>query len=589
MKAFNINTLWHKYVYRYVCEADRKRRPFVAAPAALFSFFMVLGYSYSETDSWSLVFGAGIVQFLKACVKFAIFFILFYYVISLLYCKFDDVSLSGPSGETVRNGSKRHLFGRYIDLISRYPFRTSFLTLFIAYIPYIIVSYPALLMPDQVHQILDTYPSLEYLSFKYLEGHLLSDQVYLNTHHSIVHTLLLRAFIEIGTAVFHSFNVGLFLSAMAQFLFAISAVSYGVRILVKRTPVPDKYTPFIILYYIISPNIQNYMFLLTKDVIYVGFVLYFTLFLYLMVIDSERRHCIMFAISGLGIVLFRNDGRYVLVIALSVLALLCRRQRKFLLKYLAGVVVFSLLFFRVLLPLCHVSPGSIREALSVPFQQTARYIIEHGEDVTAKERAAIDAVLDYDHMIKFYNPNLSDNVKATYNEDSTLDDLLRYFKVWFQMLRKHPDTYIQAYINNYYYYLYPGPILFYDSCYQPSERCMDLLNKVMEPLGANFHYPSSLYTARMQYELFREDYMYVPPVILLMYSATYTWILMLLLLYSIYKKMPQAIGLLVFPVLVVCMCMVSPCNGFYFRYLYPVVFVFPILISLYFSVKGIDT
>lgn len=589
MQGFNIKAFWHKYVYKYVCEAERRRRPFVVVPAALFSFFMVLGYSYSETDSWSLVFGAGIVPFLKACVKFAVFFVLFYYAISFLYCKFDGITLSGPTGEAVRNDSKRHMFGRYIALISRYPFRTSFLTLFIAYIPYIIVSYPALLMPDQVHQILDTYPSLEYLSFKYLEGRLLSDQIYLNTHHSIVHTLLLRAFIEIGTVVFHSFNAGLFLSAMAQFLFVISAVSYGIRILVLRTPVPDKYAPFIILYYIISPSIQNFMFLLTKDVIYVAFVLYFTVSLYLVITGSERRHRIMLVISGLGIVLFRNDGRYVLIIALSVLALLCRLQRKFLLKYLAGIVVFSLLFFRVLLPMCHVTPGSIREALSIPFQQTARYIIEHGEDVTAEERAAIDAVLDYDHMIKFYNPNLSDNVKATYNESSTPDDLLRYFKIWFQMLRKHPDTYIQAYINNYYYYLYPGPILFYDSCYQPSERCMDLLNRVMEPLGADFHYPTSLYTARMQYELFRESYMYLPPVILLMYSPTYTWTLILLLLYGIYKKTPQAIGLLVVPALVVCMCMVSPCNGFYFRYLYPVIFVFPVLISLYFSAKRIAT
>lgn len=583
MREFSIKTLWHKYVYRYVCGAERRRRPYVVIPAALFSFFMVLGYSYSETDSWSLVFGSGIVQFLKACAKFAIFFVLFYYFISILYCKFDDVTLSGSSGKAVRDNSKRHLFGRYVNLVSRYPFRISFLTLFIAYIPYIIVSYPALLMPDPTYQILDTYPDLGYISIKYLEGHLLSDQVYLNTHHSIVHTLLLRAFIEVGTVIFHSFNIGLFLSAMAQFLFVISAVSYGIRILVTKTPVPDKYAPFVILYYIISPSIQNYMFLLTKDVIYVAFVLYFILFLYLVITESERRHCIMLVISGLGMVMFRNDGKYVLIIALSVLALLCRRQRKFMLKYLAGVVVFNLLFFRVLLPMCHVTPGSIREALSVPIQQTARYIIEHGEDVTVEERAAIDAVLDYNRLITFYNPNLSDNTKATYNEDSTLADLLRYFKIWFQMLLKHPDSYIQAYINNYYYYLYPGPILFNDSCFQPSERCMNLLNEVMEPIGADFHYPSSLNTARIRYELFREDYMYVPPVILLMYSPTYTWILMLLLLYGIYKKIPRSISLLVVPALVVCMCMVSPCNGFYFRYLYPVVFVFPILIALYFS------
>lgn len=583
----SIKTFWDKYIYSYIHETERRRRPYVVIPAAFFSLCMVLGYSYSETDSWDLVFGAGIVPLLKACVKFAVYFVVFYYVICLLYCKFDAVSFAGAPDEAVGEDSKKRLFGRYMDVLSRCPFRTTFLTLLIVYIPYMIVSYPGVLMPDAALQIIQSYPELGIVAPGYMYNRLLSDKVLLNTHHPVVHTLLIRAFLQIGTSVFRSFNVGVFLYSMFQFFFVITGVSYGIKILVKKTPFPDKYVPLVVLYYIISPRIQNYMFLTTKDVIYAVFVLYFMLSLYLLITVPERRYYILFAISGLGMILFRNEGKYILFISLPVMALLCHRPRRFFLKYLVGVIAFSLLFFNVLLPICHVTRGSIREVLSIPFQQTARYLTEYEADVTDEEREVIDAVLMYDYLAYYYNPNLSDFTKATFREESTRDDLLRYFKVWFRMFWKHPDVYIQAYINNYYYNFYPGPILFYPYYYKDSAEGMEYLNRKMEPLGTDFHHPTALYNAAEQYETLRETLMYVPPIVLLMYSPTYTWTLLLLLLYGIYRKKPQALSLLMIPAFIVCMCLVSPCNGYHFRYLYPIVFVFPMLIVLYFSVKSI--
>lgn len=578
---------YDKYIYRYIHETDRRRRPFVIIPAALFSFFMVLGYSYSKIDSWSLVFGAGSVQLIKSLIKFAIYFVLFYYAICFLYCVFNVITFTESPEEAVEEIPIKKIFNKCINLISRYPFRTTFLILFIVYIPYIVVSYPAILMPDTVYQIIQTYPQLGIAAPAYLEGFFLSDQVYLNTHHPIAHTLLMHAFIQIGTTFFHSFNVGLFFFAMFQFIFLLFGVSHGIKILVEKTVFPDKYIPLIILYYIISPPIQNYMFLLSKDIIYAVFMLYFILFLYLIIAKPERRYYVMFVISGLGTLLFRNEAKYIFVITLPILALLCRQLRKFFLTCLIGVIVFITLFFHVLLPICRVTPGSIREALSVPFQQTARYVKEYEEDVTDEEREAIDAILIYDNLAEYYYPNLSDFIKVSYREGSTKAELFRYFTVWFRMFWKHPDSYIQATINNYYYYFYPGPILFYEYYYHGSEECMEILNKWMSPLEPNFYHPDSLRNAREQYEDFRGDLMYIPPIVLLMYSPTYTWTLILLLLYGIYKKMPRAICLLIVPVMVLCMCLVSPCNGFYFRYLYPIVFVFPILIPLYFSIKNI--
>ena len=126
---------------------------------------------------------------------------------------------------------------------------------------------------------------------------------------------------------------------------------------------------------------------------------------------------------------------------------------------LLGVAAAAVLSLNcIVFPLLNVEPGSIREMLSLPFQQTARYLRDAGWDVTEEEKAAIDRVLDYDVLAESYDPDLSDNVKSTYHGET--EDLKDYFSAWFQMLLRHPGIYIQATMNNYYQYFYPGESLF---------------------------------------------------------------------------------------------------------------------------------
>ena len=120
------------------------------------------------------------------------------------------------------------------------------------------------------------------------------------------------------------------------------------------------------------------------------------------------------------------------------------------------VLSISTLYSNALLPVCNVTPGSTREMLSIPFQQTARSLKYLSDKATDKERKAISAVLDYDRLIELYNPERADNVKDTYNENATKEELIIYFEVWLEMLKKHPSHYIHVTMNNCYYYFYPG-------------------------------------------------------------------------------------------------------------------------------------
>lgn len=101
-----------------------------------------------------------------------------------------------------------------------------------------------------------------------------------------------------------------------------------------------------------------------------------------------------------------------------------------------------------------VEPGSVKEMLSVPFQQTARYLKEYPDDVTSKERKAINKILDYDKLAEIYQPERSDHVKDTYKDKK--GGLKRYFRqAWLPMFFKHPDAYFEATLENTYGYYYP--------------------------------------------------------------------------------------------------------------------------------------
>lgn len=71
-----------------------------------------------------------------------------------------------------------------------------------------------------------------------------------------------------------------------------------------------------------------------------------------------------------------------------------------------------------MLPSLKITGGSVRESLSVPFQQTARYVRDYGDEVTEEVKEAIDSILRYDLLASKYNPNLSDPVKKLFNENS---------------------------------------------------------------------------------------------------------------------------------------------------------------------------
>lgn len=144
--------------------------------------------------------------------------------------------------------------------------------------------------------------------------------------------------------------------------------------------------------------------------------------------------------------LLRNNAVYELLPFMILLIFCIPRGTR---KRIACAVCAAVLVYGAavhgLYPALGFKKGSEREMLSIPFQQTARYVAHAGDDVTEYEREVIGSVLDYDTLAESYSYACSDPVKNGYHGDS--EALKKYFPVWFRMGLKHPTIYIDALVG----------------------------------------------------------------------------------------------------------------------------------------------
>ncbi len=109
-------------------------------------------------------------------------------------------------------------------------------------------------------------------------------------------------------------------------------------------------------------------------------------------------------------------------------------------------IVMFLLIPLLLFPALNIHPGGKQEMLGLPFQQTARYVIDHGDEITSEEQRAISKVLDYKELAGSYRPRVHDYVKFLYDQEATTQDLIAYLQAYFSMGLKHPETYFDAFM-----------------------------------------------------------------------------------------------------------------------------------------------
>ncbi|MDO4990371.1 MAG: DUF6020 family protein [Eubacteriales bacterium] len=336
--------------------------------------------------------------------------------------------------------------GKLCGLFRRRPFAAYFVCFLIFCLPTWILCYPG-------YMVTDSYVQLAY----YFQIYEFAGQL------PPVHTLLIGIPVRIGRAV-GSGNLGLYSVVCMQMLCLCALSAYLMKTL-DAFGAPRWLKLFAFLTVVISPSHIVQAALVSKDTPYSYAVLLYLLEIVWMfrlgdAYWKSRTHRLLLALSIVMTMLLRQNGKYLIYVCTLVYGIVLlvrsrrgggeRRSLRSALVFFLCPIVLALAIAKAVDLRYDIIPGSRREALSVPFQQTARCLIHHGDDVTAEEYEAINAILDCEEITKYYWPMDSSGVKQFYRDETGIPELMRYFGAWLRMGLRHPMTYLEATMNQNY-------------------------------------------------------------------------------------------------------------------------------------------
>lgn len=320
----------------------------------------------------------------------------------------------------------------------------SLLLLLLAWLPVYLAYYPGICAydaPVQTGQIMEHY---------YFD------------HHPIVHTLLLQGMLWLGSHIFGSVNAGMACYTAAQMLLLAGSMAYGMWVLHRRkAPVAAQLS--VLLLGMFFPFHWYMSVSMTKDTVFSAFLLLQLVSLTDLLMEDRRSirpgiRDLLFGIGTVGMILFRNNGKYAMIVLLAFLFLMfCfgKRARKLWGRLFAvSVVAFGVGLFvlSAVFNITHAEQGDRREMLSMPIQQMSRCMIYHGgvgvlpEDdgtMTEQDKALIhDFILD--EAYRDYDPGIADPVKRHTNTYVVRYRSGEFIKTYLHLLSAYPGDMINA-------------------------------------------------------------------------------------------------------------------------------------------------
>ena len=503
----------------------------------------LLGWSFNATDGWGILY--------EGRVRIALTAAAFLGLITLVATALRWLKLLAK-----KLGDWEPRLPKSLE---RHAFLASWAAIFLCWLPFAVIRYPVGIEYDahfQIEQFLGLQP--------------------MTAHWPPFSSMLMGSFVWLGGALFDSYDVGIFLFILAQALVSSAILAYTVKTM-GDLGVARSWRLLSVAAYALAVVYPSYLTAAVKDALFsVVTVLFVTLLIRCLYLPQKRWTCAALGVTALLMCLLRKNGVYVLIPCLLILLVraLIRRDRLPVVIALAAACLLNVGYEKVLLPALDIPAGSVAEALSVPFQQTARYVRDHPEDVTEEERAIIGAVLNYESLENgAYDPDLSDPVKSTYHGDTR--SLIRYMGVWASQFFRHPGTYFQATLAN--------------SCgfYYPDARNLVFYDNLAVYENFNFSDPPALRPVK------NDLYTYVAsmdtlPVLMLFGSAGFhTWLTAYFVICALRRRDKKLLLALVPSVMGILVCIAGPTytwNGV--RYALPYMYATPLLMGLTVFVKG---
>lgn len=513
---------------REVRKRDKKIDIATVVFSAVLSFLLVVCISFQKYNSAVFLWGNAF-QVLLSFFCMIGFFILLYLVLRLTYRGLEQVQPAGGQA------------GKHLQLVG-------FLMIFFSWLVWILLNYPGTTSGDGLVQLKQFF----------------GEQHWGAAHPPISSAIMGICFVT-GRAIVDA-NFGFFLYYLLQTVVGAFAFSLSMKKL-QELGISWKWCMVGNLYFAFCPLWGTYAQWFEKDLLYTEMTVLQAIYL-METIKKQKcagKDAVLLTIFSILSALFRNNGIYAIVPALILLAVYLKKKERIrvLLVLLVTVLAYKGVTVLVYDQILRAGKPAASEAMSIPFQQTARYVCEYEDEVTEYERQVLDDVLNFEGM-KSYQPNISDPIKILYRGG----DLTDYMKIWVQMFFKHPGCYVAAFVNKGYGYLAPVE--------QNIEAWIQLeYPEYAQELGIQHVFP--IQTSEFLLQIWFLS-MRLPLVKYLCTPGLYTWILLAAAFFLWKKKKHSALILLVPSFMNVLVCLASPMANA-IRYELPTVAVVPLLIG----------
>lgn len=528
--------------------------------SACYALLLMLSEGYYRYDNWDCVFGNKF-AFFTSLLRGAGIAVFFFFVMQILFA----VHVEAKEGE--------HSFVKtFLKLLGVFV---------ICWLPYMIIMFPGAMNPDTRDQVAQLTGNSHFCFTARMIEQNTPDFLW-NNNHPVLFTLVLKGFVSLGGAL-GSYAWGFELYAVLQSIAFAAAIAFLLTKL-RSYGYSKKIVLGFAVFFALNPLFPLWGMTIMKDVPFTIFLVFACVWLY-EIISGKRncgiKSCLMLGFALLFMMMFRNNGFFMALLAVPFLVILMWKERKKMLwllgTFLITIVVFKIGITGLLFTSLGIGQGSAGEMYSVPFQQTARYIKEHRKEVTKEEEKAILAVLNtggtLDEIADLYVPYRADQVKATFNSKASSADMKNYIKVWFTQFTKHPTVYIQAYLNLIHCWFAMESKA--DNIYYPD------VDPYIAQMLPGVTQPEALSGARASVRAYTKLLDSSPLTSWLLEFSVYSWVYLALLVIMIVRKKREAFLTAVMLFANYLVCLAGPVG--YMRYALPMIICLPLAILLTFQ------
>ena len=372
-------------------------------------------------------------------IQLVTFAVLFTGMVCLLWRLLDSSVKRRPKGE--RRISQ--IITAVAEKIGGYADILSFLFLLLCWLPVFLAVYPGFFVYDAQDEYIQV-----------------ATRVF-STHHPLVHVLLLGGMICGVHKLTDSYNLGIACYMVFQMVLAAGIFTFLFSYLRKKG-VTRVLRLIGIVWLGLFPTVVMFTLCSAKDALFTLALLLLLVCLLEMGTEAaffeSKGWQSLFVVSGMGMMLLRNNGFYAFLVMIPVLLFLQKKRRGRLLFLAVCAVAGCMLVNGGLKAALHADDSEYQELLTVPIQQLARTYKYAPEVFSEEDREVLYEILD-EEALSLYTPRLSDPVKYRFSNEAFARDKGKYAKLWLRAGLKKPLIYLNAWWMTSYGFWYPDTVI----------------------------------------------------------------------------------------------------------------------------------